>query len=92
MNATTGAKIWSSHTGDGDTYTNSSPAVVNGVVYVGSTDGNLYAFQTSDGTKVWSFATGAKVSSSPAVFNGVVYVGGEDGALYAVYSSSGTKI
>ena len=92
LNATTGAKIWSSPTGDGDTYTNSSPAVANGVVYVGSTDGNLYAFQTSDGTKLWAYPIGAKVSSSPAVFNNVVYVGAEDGSIYAVDSSSGTKV
>lgn len=92
LNASTGALLWSSPTGDGDTFTNSSPAVVNGVVFVGSTDSNLYAFKTSDGSKLWSFPTRAKVSSSPAVFNGVVYVGSEDGKLYAVDSSTGTEI
>ena len=92
LNAATGILLWSSPTGDGDTFTNSSPAVVNGVVYVGSTDTNLYAFKISDGSKVWAFPTNGKVSSSPAVFNGVVYVGSEDGSIYAVDSSSGTKI
>jgi outer membrane protein assembly factor BamB len=92
LNAASGTLLWSSPTGDGDTFTNSSPAVVNGVVYVGSTDNNLYAFKTSDGSKVWSFPTTDKVSSSPAVFNGVVYFGSEDGNIYAVDSSSGTKI
>ena len=34
LNASTGAKLWSFTTGD---YVDSSPAVANGVVYVGST-------------------------------------------------------
>ncbi len=92
LNAATGSLLWSSPTGDGDTFTNSSPAVVNGVVYVGSTDTNLYAFKASDGSKIWSFTTGGKVSSSPAVFNGVVYVGSEDGSIYAVDALAGTQI
>jgi len=81
LDAVTGSLLWTSPTGDGDTFTNSSPAVVNGVVYVGSTDTNLYAFRASDGSKIWSFATGGKVSSSPAFFNGLVYVGSEDGSI-----------
>src|SRR5437899_11176442 len=60
----------------------STPAVANGVVYVGSTDGNLYAFQAATGQKIWSApagaATGNWVASSPAVANGVVYVGSLD--------------
>ena len=56
----------------------SSPAVANGVVYVGSNDGNLYALNASTGAKLWSYPTGAAVASSPAVANGVVYVGSDD--------------
>jgi len=51
----------------------SSPAVANGVVYVGSEDFNVYALDASTGAKLWSFATGGKVFSSPAVASGVVY-------------------
>ena len=36
----------------------SSPAVANGVVYVGSDDGNVYALNASTGAKLWSYATG----------------------------------
>src|SRR5450755_1371924 len=45
----------------------SSPAVVAGVVYVGSTDGNLYAIDEESGALRWKFATGARIPSSPAV-------------------------
>jgi hypothetical protein len=43
------------------------PAVANGVVYVGSGDGNLYALKGSTGAKLWSYATDGQVFSSPAV-------------------------
>ena len=41
LNATTGAERWSFTTGD---MVRSSPAVSNGVVYVGSGDDHIYAF------------------------------------------------
>ena len=61
----------------------SSPAVANGVVYIGSGDYNVYALNASTGVKLWSYATGAGVYSSPAVANGVVYVGSLDNNVYA---------
>ena len=60
---------WSYATGSGG---NPSPAVVNGVVYIGSADNNLYALSASTGAKLWTFTTGNAVSSSPAVAKGVV--------------------
>ena len=50
----------------------SSPAVANGVVYIGSWDRNVYALNASTGALLWSYATGGYVESSPAVANGVV--------------------
>jgi outer membrane protein assembly factor BamB len=55
----------------------SSPAVGNGVAYIGSNYDNVYALNASTGAQLWSHATGAPVDSSPAVANGVVYVGSE---------------
>ena len=46
---------WSYTTGN---YVESSPAVVNGVVYVGSWDHNVYALNASTGAKLWSYTTG----------------------------------
>jgi outer membrane protein assembly factor BamB len=56
--------------------------VANGVVYVGSDDGNLYALDAGTGAKLWSYAAGG-VDSSPTVVNGVVYVGSDDHKIYA---------
>jgi outer membrane protein assembly factor BamB len=67
----------------------SSPAVVNGVVYVGSTDGNVYAITTANPPqKLWSFTTGGEVVSSPMVVNGVVYVSSFDGNVYALHAAA----
>ena len=67
----------------------SSPAVANGVVYVGSDDDNVYALNASTGALLWSYTTGNDVYSSPAVANGVVYVGSDDGNVYALNANTG---
>ncbi len=55
----------------------SSPSVVDGVVYVGSNDNNLYALNANTGALLWSYPrSGDGINpSSPAVANGVVYIG-----------------
>src|SRR5581483_7644369 len=63
---------WSYQTGS-DVY--SSPAVANGMLFIGSDDYNLYALNAATGTLVWKYTTGSTVRSSPSVANGVVYVG-----------------
>jgi len=77
---------WSFHT-QGEV--NSSPAIVNGVIYVGSNDGNLYAVDQQTGTQKWKFTTGARVTSSPAVVEGLVYFGSFDGNFYCVDAVTG---
>ncbi|MGP8011063.1 MAG: PQQ-binding-like beta-propeller repeat protein, partial [Halobacteriota archaeon] len=70
----------------------SSPAVANGVVYVGSEDNNVYAINATTGANVWTFTTGSEVYSSPAVANGVVYVGSEDNNVYAINATTGANV
>jgi outer membrane protein assembly factor BamB len=70
----------------------SSSAVVNGVAYVGSNDGNVYALDAATGAQAWSFATGGAVISSPAVANGVVYVGSYDHKVYALNAATGAEL
>ncbi|MDY7082912.1 MAG: PQQ-binding-like beta-propeller repeat protein, partial [Halobacteria archaeon] len=79
---------WSYSTGGA---VRSSPAVVDGVVYIGSNDNSVYALYANNGTEKWSYSTGGNVVSSPAVVNDVVYVGSNDGNVYALYSDNGTE-
>ena len=67
----------------------SLPAVVNGVVYAGSYDRQLYAFNARTGATLWTYTTGASISSSPVVANGVVYIGSQDHKLYAFDARTG---
>jgi outer membrane protein assembly factor BamB len=67
----------------------SSPLVVGDVVYVGSTDGSLYAVNRAGGTQRWKFDTKGPISSSPAFHNGTVYVLSTDGLVYAVDAATG---
>lgn len=69
--------------------TASGPVVADGVVYVGSADRKLYAFEVGCGRRgetcdpLWTATTSDRIASTPAVADGVVYVASQDGGLYA---------
>ena len=65
-----------------------SPAVVDGVVYFGSFDHNLYAVDAETGEELWRFPTGAPIVSSPTVVDDVIYFGSDDTFVYAVDSAT----
>src|SRR5262249_22607113 len=63
----------------------SSAAIVDGVVYVGSGDGDLLALDLASGALRWKYTTGNLIGeSSPAVGSGVVYIGDLGGLVHAV--------
>jgi outer membrane protein assembly factor BamB len=74
----------------------SSPTVVDGVVYFGSLwnghNGFVNALDAGTGGKSWQFATDSGVESSPAVVDGVVYIGTYGGHVYALDAASGVEI
>lgn len=67
----------------------SSPVVVDGQVFVGSLDGNVYALAADSGDITWRFATGQRVRATPAVEDGIVYIGSWDGSVYALEAQTG---
>jgi outer membrane protein assembly factor BamB len=80
---------------------NSSPAVLNGVVYFASTDGTVYALNAKNGALRCSFATGQFTETSPVVTEDpdgsgpVVYFGTspslpQQGSEYAIYGPGNT--
>jgi outer membrane protein assembly factor BamB len=69
--------------------TASSPVAADGIVYVGSADRKLYAFEVGCGRAgetcepLWTATTSDRIASTPAVADDVVYVASQDGGLYA---------
>jgi outer membrane protein assembly factor BamB len=70
----------------------SSPAVANGKLYVGSYDSKFYCLNATTGTWIWRYTTGDLIRSSPAVANGKVYVGSNDDKLYCLNAETGIEI
>jgi len=85
---TTGTLAWSATTG-GPIY--SSPAVEQQTLYIGSSDGSLYAFNAATGgAPLWTAPTGAAIEySAPAVANKVVYIGSTNNKVYAFDDTTG---
>lgn len=71
----------------------SSPAVANGLLYVGTRDGHLLALDAATGAQRWSAATltAGAVVSSPTVVDGTVYVASSDRRLYAFDAATGAQ-
>ena len=67
----------------------SSPAIAQGLVYIGCNDGSLYAIAEETGKQRWAFKTGSRIPSSPAVAAGLVYFSSYDGNFYAVDAAGG---
>ncbi len=80
---------WSYQTGS---YVSSSPAVVNGMMYFNSDDGNFYALNATTGLLLWTYPTRDQLGTSAAVVNGVVYVTAGDTAIYALNASTGALL
>jgi len=70
----------------------SSPAVVDGRVFVGSNGGEVYCLDADTGDKIWDYPAGSGVVSSPAISDGRVYVGCDNGKVYCLNADTGNKI
>lgn len=87
-----GTLKWSRQVGSDQYSHRSSPAIDdNGTVYVGSSDGNLYAI-LADGSLGWTFSTGDSSYSSPLIGpDGTIYIGTYTNELYAVNPDGSQK-
>jgi outer membrane protein assembly factor BamB len=69
----------------------SSPLLLDGVLYFGTFDHRLYALDATTGRKLWSLATGDAVKGGPAYWHGAVFTGSYDGKVYAVDARNGKQ-
>ncbi|VVB52131.1 Outer membrane protein assembly factor BamB [uncultured archaeon] len=75
----------------------SEPTVVDGIVFMGKSQGGLWAYNASSGEYIWNFPFDPSWSfaqAAPAVANGIVYEGNfwNHNAFCAVNESTGIKI
>ncbi|MEN6643601.1 MAG: PQQ-binding-like beta-propeller repeat protein [Armatimonadia bacterium] len=62
----------------------SSAAIVNGIAYVGSYDGWLYALDLSRGERLWRFPAESAITGAPAVCDDQIFFGTENGDIFCV--------
>jgi outer membrane protein assembly factor BamB len=89
LDADTGAVVWTASP-DVD-YLTTSPAVADGIVYIGADDGTIRTFDAATGAELWtSEPAGGPISlSSPAVADGLVHIGSFDQGIYAFDAATG---
>lgn len=96
LDLTSGALVWSNASYHGL----STPALFDGTLLFGGTDGRLHAVYAANGTEAWNTTLAAHplfsgVTASPKVLFDTVYVGtfnesGGPGAVYALWATNGT--
>ena len=67
-----------------------APAVQDGIVYLSSLDGKLYALDGATGAVNWSFDGGKGLTTTPVFAGGLILVGGFDSRLFGVNAADGT--
>ena len=68
--------------------TDSSPVIVDDVLYIGTTFG-IFAIDTKSGKELWRYHTNGFVKAVPTVSNDVVYFGADDRKFYALNAKDG---
>lgn len=89
IDAETGQQLWKlpiDYAGE------SSPVVVDGVVYVASKKNRLYAIDAETGEQRWFFKTSGLLFGSPSVAGDTVVIGTDDGDLFALDRAHGYSI
>jgi polyvinyl alcohol dehydrogenase (cytochrome) len=76
LDAATGKIVWQTAAPESPTFiTDGFVSSANGVLYAGSSGGNFYALDASNGQVKWTFPSGGAVWSGPAIVDGGVYWG-----------------
>ncbi len=67
----------------------SSPVIGFDRVYIGSTDGKVYAINLKDGSKIWEYDSGDDIEASPLLLDGFIYIGNLSGDFFALDAHTG---
>ncbi len=88
LDAARGEVVWQMTLPDTTVHFN-TPAVDDGLVVVGASDGFLRAFDASSGDLLWTFEDDAALRSTPLLTPTMVYIGSMRRALFAIDRTTG---
>jgi outer membrane protein assembly factor BamB len=80
--------LWASETGGP---VSSGAALADGILYIGSDDGKVHAFEAETGRPVRTFPTSGAVSGGVSVAGGTLFVGSADHEVHAFRVGTGGK-
>ncbi len=67
----------------------SKPVIENSILYIGTTEGRVYALNAENGDLKWNFQAEGWVASTVYIKDGTVYFGTDDGYFYALDAFNG---
>ena len=70
----------------------SSPVVVDGVMYFGSEDGTVYALKAANGKQLWTYQAAGAVKGGLAYKDGRLFFGDYAGKMYAIRAKDGSEV
>ena len=70
----------------------SSPAIADRTVYVGGTDGRVYAIDVASGVELWTARIGGAIASTPALSTDRVFVSTRSNDVIALDRRSGKEV
>ncbi len=69
-----------------------TPVLYDDMLFLGSSDGKVYALDVIYGEKKWVYDTGGKIWTSPAIADSVLYVSNYEHKLFALSAQDGTLL
>ncbi len=75
FNATSGEELWHRQIKNSGGLSSTIPTVMDGVVYVASIQGPIYAFDAANGTLLWTYAINGYVFNDLLSSQGILYAG-----------------
>ena len=84
-------KRWSSKIGDGqgDGFYKITPTLIDGVIYVASSDGEVAAINAANGARLWRVELERLLSGGVGYHNRSLYLGGADGSVLQLSAEDG---
>jgi outer membrane protein assembly factor BamB len=88
-NVASGNIVWTQN--NSNVPINSQPVVIGTTLFVGSSDGNLYSYDTDSGAPLWQLDTGAPIVTDLVTADGAIYFANQAGNSCPTFYSVGAS-